>query len=257
MEELGALAEHIETLVEAAAETTMMQPLHEPGGYYYLKQPGKDAELVLANPPWHREVIESPVEMEKFIKERMGDFKKPVIFYGDKSIVLVYDFNTRRDVAKCDLVPSSQWNALVKLTGVSRTQKDFIRDLRVVYRSCLADTNLIANLRGIKWDNRDGGDSNLQHGKESMGRQIINQVQGVDVIPEEISLTIPVFENHTFRTRIQCAVDVNPESRTFALTPFPQELHNAMEAALDDILLGLTKTDFPPAFRGSVFNANS
>lgn len=254
-EELGKLGEQIERLVVDAAVAKMSNADREPDGYYYLQQPKADAELILARPKWHGETLESPLEMEKFIADRLEkDFLKgdPAIFYGETAVVLAYDLVSRRDFARCTLQPSSQWMALVQNANKPMPQKDFIRLLRVTYRGCLADGNLVSTLRNIKWNNSDAGESAVQHGRESMGRQIIAQVQGIDVIPEEITLTIPVFENHAFRTRIQCAVDVNAEARTFSLTPFPQEMHNAMESTLDDILIGLTKANFPPAFRGTV-----
>lgn len=256
-EELGQLGQQIQQLTEESLTASLMNAPQEPEGFYYLQQPkALAAALTLAAPKWHAERLESPAELAKFIQDRIdrgilnGD---PAIFYGKESVALVYNLITRRDVATCILKPSAQFLTLTKQAGVCRSQKDFIRDLRVIYRNCLSDNSLINNLRGIKWGNSDTGGAEIQHGKESMGRQIINQVQGMDIIPEEITLTLPVFENHPFRTTIQCAVDINPEARSFALTPFPQEVHNAMENTLDDILLGLDKDKFPPAFRGSAF----
>ncbi len=252
------IGEQIERLVKNNEMFEITASNLEPPGYYFVRNPGGKAELVKAKPSLHCEKIESPVEMDKFIAQRMGAkaLLNPAIFYDEDAVVLAYDIDDRRDFAICNLQRSSQWNKLQQVANKAMPQKDFIRLLRVDFRGCLADTSLLNLLRGVQWTANDSGQTNIQHGKESLGRQITSQVQGVDVIPEELALTIPVFENHSFRVRVQCAIDVIVDSRSFGITPFPQEMHNALESALDDILLQFSKEGYPPAFRGEVFDGS-
>lgn len=252
---IGMVGQQIERLTAGAAKTQILSTSGEPGGYYYLIGPDGKAVLTLAKASWHSEALESPGEMNGFIKQRLsaeGALKNPAVFYSEKRIVLVYDFDERRDRAQCELVTSSQYATLQSVAGKAMTQKDFIRMLRVTFRGCLSDGNLLTSLRNINWGVNESGTANIQHGQESLGRQLIAQVQGISVIPEELQLTVPMFENHPFRCSIQCAIDIDAQARTFAITPFPQELRKALESTLDDILIGLSAEGFPPAFRGTV-----
>lgn len=248
---IGAVGEQIERLaIDSLTAEIISTSEREPTGYYYLQQPQGEATLILAKPHWHSEKIASPIELEKMLIARKKDFVDPVIFYDELNVSLVYDLATRRDFINCPLVQSTQFKEIARVSSKPMPQKDFIRLLRVIFRGCLADSSILNNFRNIQWSASENGGSDIQHGRESLGRQITASVQGIQTIPEEITLTIPLFENHGFLSSIECAIDISVESRSFAITPFPQQLHHAMEATLDDILLQFSKEGYPPAFRG-------
>lgn len=250
---IGTVGAQIERLVQDSLKSSIVAAPLEPAGYYYFQNPAGEAALTLAKPGWHGERLASPTEMLTFVRRRIADkaLKNPAIFYNENTIVLAYDADDRRDVAVCKLVASEQWATLVRIGGKHVAQDELVRLLRIVFRGCLSDNRLLALIREIKWAIDTGGGNSVQHGRESMGKQIVATVQGVDAIPEETSITIPVFDNHTFRAKIDVAIDINVRNQTFALIPFPQELHNAMESALDDILIQFSAEGLPPAFRGS------
>lgn len=249
----GNTGAQIEKLVRESVKTTTFTTNHEPSGYYYIVGPDGNASLQLGTPDWHKETLDSPKEMENFIIQRKKDgaFDNPALFYNEQQLVLCYDINDRRDRTVCKLEPSQQYTKLSEIAGKILPQKDIIRLLRIIFRGCLGDSGILNLLRNIKWSVNDGGDSQIQQGRESLGRQIIQQVQGVEVIPEELALTIPMFDNHPTRQRIECAIDVAVESRGFSITPYPQELRKAMEQTLDDISIQFAKEGYPPAFRGT------
>lgn len=253
MEELDDIGQQIERLTRESIKTST---LNAPGptGWYYLVDPQGKAELQLAKPPWHNECLESPKAIEEFIADgiKKQKFADPAIFYGIKGVVLYYDRNDRRDIASCPLPFSTQYCTLRDRNGQYMTQKDFIRMLRVTFHNSLADGGLLNILSKIRWEQNANGSSEMTHGKESLGRQLIASVQGIDVVPDELTVVVPMFENHPYRASIKCAIDINVEARTFSLTPYPQEIQNAFENTLEDIRFGFTAEGFPPAFRGGV-----
>jgi hypothetical protein len=104
-----------------------------------------------------------------------------------------------------------------------------------------------------KFSSAADGAGSIQHSRESIGRSINAAVTGEAALPEDVWLTVPVFENHPFRARIACALEIMPQDQTFQLLPFPLEVQQAMDTALADVVNTLKGENVPPAFRGSPF----
>jgi hypothetical protein len=229
---IGSAVEQVVKLTRETRKTEILPATLEPQGYYYLVGPDGASTKVLAQPAWHRETLQTPSELRNFIAANPGG--NSAVFVGPEQVVFVYDMQDRRNVAVCPLKTSPQYQLLLS-PPQQMSQSDFIRLLRIPLHGCLTSENLIPLLRELKFESGDIANTTIQHGRESMGRQINSAVTGVDKIPDEIGLLIPVFENHAYTHLIKCAVEVFSQERTFRLTPYPLQLKTAMEAALTDI----------------------
>jgi len=252
MEGLGQALQLVAEQAKATVRTAVIGNVQEPTGYYYLIGPDGKAELKLGTPTWHSEKLANPDEMKSFVKERHSLNSSGIVFYDNAGITFVFDREDRRHRATCQLRISPQYAWLLHSESAGRrmTQSDFIRELRISFRGCLGDGNLLALLRQLKFANSADAAAAIQHGRESIGKQILLSVTGESAIPEEMALNIPVFDNFDRRTRVMCAIEIFPQEQQFRLTPYPQELKRAMDETIESIAFLFEGDDMPPAFRG-------
>lgn len=247
-EGMAGAVEKIAELATAGIKTTTFTHESERKGVYYVVGPDGKAVKTLADPAWHHERLGTPAELVRFIEEHKGE--SGVVFYGEASVVYVYDINDRRNVAVCELKTTLQYGWLLNPTGAMR-QTDFIRLLRITLRGCLPpDSGLLSLVRNLKFNVTTDGGGTVQHGRESIGRSLKAELTGEGSIPEEVRLIVPVFQNHPFSALVTCAVELAPQEQTLQLTPYPMEARRAMDEALADIAERFAGDGMPPAYRG-------
>lgn len=254
---LGAVTAQVERLVIDALDSEIMECPQEPRGYYLIGPKG-EAKLVRPEPGWHKEGFDRPEELRRFILEQSADKDGILIpcdfaavFVTPERIILVHDLKDRRNISICPLQISPQYNWLLQNGGKQMSQTSIVRELRITFRNCLQSENLLGLLRSLKFNTDLSGNADLQHGRESMGKSVLAKVTGVDALPEETDLMMPVFNNHGKKTGIKCAIEVFPAEQTFAITPYPQELTRAMDDAVADLIMMFTDNDLPPCYRGT------
>lgn len=251
----GAIQE-VERLTRAAHKTEILKADGEPRGVYYLVGPDGKAHRTVAGPDWHGERLATPAQLRTFVADHSAGTEdgKGVLFYDESRIVYVYDEGDRRDRAVCELVQSPQFKLLTALSDAPKNfdQASFVRLLRITLRGCLPpDGNLLPLVRNLKFTSGAETERDVQHGRESVGRQVTAAVRGVDAIPEEVTLLVPVFENHNFKARVACAVEVMTHEQAFRLTPYPLEIKHAMDEAMESVAEVLGSDGLPAAYRGN------
>lgn len=160
-------------------------------------------------------------------------------------VELVLNDSTHRDARIVfAFMKSEPWKRLSEWSGETRearkataySQADFIRLLRIDFAGTHDPVVLLNRVRRMTWTSVTT--SERQTAKESMGRSIEAQAgTSAESIPEEITLTVPVFENPGERAvyPVRCAVEVLPEERQFRLTPLPGEVERVFGLALASI----------------------
>lgn len=251
MEDSIGLAAAIDEIARLAVENKTTHVLDmdaEPVGKYWLIGPDGTAELHTAQPKWHSEKLATPAELGRFIKDHKGDAS--TTFYNEFRIAFVYDLSDRRSFATCDLPLSPQYEWLKSLSGNAMNQKDFVRTLRIIFNGC--HDGVVLNLaRNLKFTSAGDVAGTVQQGRESMAKSVMAEVRGEAAIPEQMLLTLPVFENYAYNAQIGCALEVMAEQMCFKLTPFPMALKRAINETLDDIANLLEGEEMPPVYRGS------
>lgn len=244
------IAPAIDKIVDLATKAKKTEILKAPerDGVYFLVGPGGQAKKIVADPSWHHEQLATPAELKAFIESI--SLTNGAIFYDEQQIVCVYDRDDRRNLAACKLRLSPQYLWLRDNSQNAMNQQTFVRTLRIMFRNC-NETSLLALVRNLKFSSAGEAAGAIQQGRESMSRHIINEVRGEAAIPEEITLAIPVYENHPFTGQVICAVEVMLAEQMFKLTLLPMSLRRCVDDALEDIRVLLDADDMPPMFKGS------
>lgn len=207
-------------------------------------------------------VFETPQDLKRYIVETRNlniqsiEPSTQAIFLTEKAVVYIPNLNDRRDKATCPLPKSLVWKVLESNSGngpPAMSQKDFIRLLRVTFRGCITDGNpLLSLVKNVKYNNSGQMEANLQHGNESLGKSVVNQAMGTTDFPEEIGLIVQPFENVPFKAQVPCAVEIDPEARTFKLTPYPLMMKEVLDEALATVASVFNEEDsMPPVYRGA------
>lgn len=169
-----------------------------------------------------------------------GHANSPEVWHSPNKIVVVLDAADRRDTATMAFECSTQYAKLCELeTRGPLDQKKLISLLRVDFAGCIDLPGLLTSVRKIKFRASTSGESNVQHGNESLGKSVEAEVSGVDAaFPEEVVVKVPVYRNYGedgFRTSVVCALEIDPPTQTFSFRPLGGEITRAMHAAQESI----------------------
>jgi hypothetical protein len=233
-------------------------PQEKPGTYGVIMPGSPDGKIEdrldvrVAGPTWHNERLETPAELEAFIRSleaREYDPAKAVIYIGDEQISYHYEFEDRRHRAAVALKYSQPWLFLQK-GATELSQRDLLRVLRITFDGCMTDQgDLIAKIRKLKFDNQGNVTTNLQHGNEAISKSLLNQISGVEQLPEEFVLKLKVYENYEQTVNVRVALELIADKGRFEIIAFPSQLETAQRETLGGIR-DLFKATKVPAFIG-------
>jgi len=159
---------------------------------------------------------------------------QPVIWHAVDGVCLVIDDADRRDRVTFPLTASEQAAAIKSVAGEPLKQAALIRLLRFQIG---ADPLLIDKFRRLDWSHSTEGRAEVRHGKESLGKDIEAKVQGVDELPEEIIVEIPLYTQQGERDEyaIRLGIDIDAVNQNFRVSPLPGELQSAIDSHQDSI----------------------
>lgn len=156
------------------------------------------------------------------------------VWHSENEVVLVLDDREyRENLVTMPLPKHPKFLALKDGTNKKFEQRDLIQFLRLNLKEEITNAfpDFIARLRAIKIKKDESGESNIQHGRESMGREVMAEVAGISELPEDITLQVPVWLHHEFVVSIECAFDVNVQDQSFQFRPKPGVIERAMCSA--------------------------
>jgi len=241
----------IERLVKASGKTEFVRLEQEPKHVYWRVNPDGTAEKEYADSPLWNRFFKRPDDVAADLSE--GSDYARTTFYDETAIQVIRDEDSRV-LSTCPMDFSPQFAWLKTKSGGAFDQKAFVRLLRIDFRGCLdAAPDLLGLVRNLKFTNAGQAVGNIQHGRESLGKSIESQVSGESSIPEEIRVSVPVWKNWNVRESIMCAIEIESQTQQFRLTPYPNELDNALDRslmALHAFLAGGEDSKRPPVFRG-------
>ncbi|MCA3003751.1 MAG: hypothetical protein IOD15_00115 [Phycisphaerales bacterium] len=135
-----------------------------------------------------------------------------------------------------------------------RTQKEFLQWLRTEVCGEISPSNLLTTLRAVKFVSASEGTAEVNVGRESLSRSVTKEVTGMDKLPEDVMLEVPVWDGirvsgvdetvsdlcrlqgGVLVARMPFVLDTDIDTRTFRLLP----LAGAVEQAKVDALAWLT-----------------
>lgn len=256
------LAEALDKLVTLAqeAQNVKLLPLNEYLSLEFL--PGKPATVRELPPkPITRKLdtfdafatyvamrADMKVEGERTDVELTGHIahEGSVIFFSEKEFAYHEQPNLHTGLkATFALKKSEPFLWLERDAAKFLNQADFVRTLRITLRDVLPPGNLLGIVREIKFTNNSSGASAVQHGKQSLSREIINEVKGTGALPEEIVLNLQPFENVAYKCNVLCAIEIDEQSCAFRLTAYPGQLRKCIDTVLDMANQQLSEAGIP------------
>ena len=212
-------------------------PIHKvPGDNEALLVRGPDGGFTRYDLPVRRNHIAGELTA---IIDLYNRFDEAEIWYSRKGIVVVIETGddvAYRDRATLPLTYSPQL-ALLQEWEAGRcnvySQAPAVLTIRTVFRRCLGKAgNLEAALKNIKFLSAASGSSAISHGKASVGKQIETQVAGVENIPEQFTLQVPVFNGGFASIQdVEVAIDLDPATQNIKFIPIPGDVEAAIGRA--------------------------
>jgi hypothetical protein len=158
------------------------------------------------------------------------------IWYSRSGVVALTSEDKRQ---RCSLLlsfsePLKQLQAW-QANPLAVAQKDLVLTLRHKFRLC-HDPALLTAVRAVNWNLGEAGESEVQHGKQSLGKKIIAEVSGKTAIPEDTIFNVPVWEGlaaGAIAFPVGAAIEPVPSAQAFKIMPFPGQVEAAIAAAED------------------------
>ena len=219
----------IQDTAAKAANNPIVTCDREPAHVYYTRDPdGGLTRAVADQPPANTRVCD--LATLAHIAAVSGEAEILDAWYTRKAVVLVAD----RDRHTLAFEPSPQFAALIQWSantaGVSFTQADLIRLLRTTLADCYpSDPQFLANVRKLATSRAAKVNSEIQKGKVSLGKDIVAEMSGVDLIPDEVKFRVPVFAAAALwvTADVRVCVEPDPEKERFTLTVIPGQVEHA------------------------------
>ena len=153
------------------------------------------------------------------------------IWYSRSGVVCVVDDKTRRDKVTLALSPSPQVEALRKMEQSREPieQADLVLLLRTTFAGSVSPPNFLSIIKTLKFNRQEDGETEIDHGKASLGKNIKLGLTSGEKIPEEITFTVPIFANAFFMmSPVRAAVHIDAAEETFTIIPLPLEIERAV-----------------------------
>lgn len=252
---LKEFVEAISAQAVKAASLKIVAVAPEPSHVYYTQDADGTATMHEAQPVPRAHVALSLQAVVAFAKAN----DDAAIWYSRDKVVCLLDDSTRRDCVVLLLSFSSQLKLLNELEKTRKPYKqaDFIKLLRINLGNCMTNNgNLLDNIRRLKWESGQAVNTNIGHGKASIGRSIQAEVTGEAPIPDYALVTAPIWDNgFTYAANVKCALEVDAPTESFQLIPLPQEIEAAVvsgeERILRDLQALLGEGSTTPLYYGS------
>lgn len=231
---MGLEADAIEKVFEYGKKSKprIVKADGEPDFVYYTIDESGTMKKEYAEPRPEQNNAGSIATLLEIAKRKKEDEKSDVeIWLSPSGIVLVYGAGfggDRRSRTCLDVTFSSQ---IKRLDQLEKNQNSFdqgslIKLLRIDLANSI-DPAVIESLRRVKFKAAQDHESEIQHGKTSIGKAISSEITGTGVLPPFVDLSIPIFSTPIFsryRGRIAAALEPNASTSTFQLIPLPGEV---------------------------------
>lgn len=222
----------IESLVKESNRVEFIHPDAEPKHIYFVRN-GVNLDRKEAAPATKKHVASS---IDTLVAKAAETSKNSgaEVWVDRTGVVLLLDSN-RRDTVSFNLSLSNQMMVLDELKSKALSQKDIIFLLRTTFRDSLGLAgDIVPVLRNVKFNAEQKGESEIQHGRSSVGKSITAEVTGTKVLPEYVTLNVPVFAQAAMqqvKEEVVCALEPDAATVTFRLIALPGELEKAIGAA--------------------------
>jgi len=169
---------------------------------------------------------------------RLADPSSVVCWHWLDEVVLVLnDREDRRDRVSLPLILAKPYRMLRDQPADQptwRDQREFCRWLRI---DLALPREMVAVFRKVTCKSGQDRSASIHHGNERLGGEVMGEVMGVDELPEELNVPIPVYDMARLSTAhsVTCAVEIDLARPAFSLRPFPGELRIVETSAAQQV----------------------
>ena len=185
----------------------------------------------------------------------------PTVWINDRAVhVNIHDTpnSDRNDSGFVPLTPTKAFEFLKSAASKSEPQqfghKEFLQLFRRRFDGCLPDgSKLLETLQKISFSNAKRGRSEIGKDRSSYGLEIDNKLNTeFGELPDTIVLSVRLYEDPALviRREIECAIEADAETLTFALYPLAEEIEHAETAEREQIRQLLSNLTVP-VFEGT------
>ena len=227
-----------ESLVEAKIETTRARPVaflsnRESIAYEH----GGEVKYQPIPLPPRVHTVDSVADLINATKRWGID---SVIWISPGGLTLIVnDKGDREDRVRLTLKPGAIFSVIQALaTKAKLSQEGLILLLRTTLRGAANQPAILAAVRKVKFRVSKSGHSDLQHGNESLGHEIEMEVTGADAIPDDLTISMPVYSNpgeEAKRYSLALTLEIVVKDQTFMLRPQADELEHVLIEAQESI----------------------
>jgi hypothetical protein len=235
------LKDALDRVVELARMSpmpTVVELAKEPPHRYGLAENGKLQIIDAAPLPRNHKLLSLEAVADWAVRFLTAAEGPCVIWYSRKAVAVVEDLY-RRDRGTYELRLSHPLLKLMALErqGAGMTQKAMVKFLRVDMAGCLgAAGNFLEQVRKVVFRTCGESAGLVQHGKASLGKSIMAELQGAEAVPELVVFDVPCFDNlYLPSQQVAVAVDIDAATETFSLTPLPGTIELALRAGEERI----------------------
>lgn len=228
--------------VRASDEAKVIE--HPDLGSQFMVSQGGRFHLLEKSPRAREHFVEGLNDVLRFV---CSEFLSPMpeVYHSADAIVLLLDGRDRRERVTLRLRETERFSALrqLGLTPARLSVRDAVRFLRY----SLAGTNIepvVQAVRRIDFSRAARATNVVEHGKESLGRSVEAAVQQADKVPEEFTVTVPVYANEGCRESVDVRLGLylNVEAEAIELFTLPDQVQQAIDVAQARIATRLLET---------------
>lgn len=158
------------------------------------------------------------------------------VWHSEDKVCVLVDDQWREDAITFTLDKSSAWTAAMAL-GKPQTQGDLLDAFRTDLKDVVGESHpeLISLFTNVKFKRRDDSGAVIDHGRESLGRELERTVTGTDKLPEEITLMLRPYVAIESESAVRLALKVDYQNEKFRFRPVGDDVQAAIDAAQDVI----------------------
>lgn len=234
---LQEFVEAIGKLAVGASEPVMISDQFDPRKAYLLHN-GTVVEKPVAPP-----LLNARVDTLESLGAAVTQFATEdttTVWCSRECVEVVLDSDDRLERIRLPLFLSDQMKAVLKLPR-SFSQKDLVLFLKRDMAGAI-DPEEIAPFRQLDFTRGERAGGVVKHGEESLGRSVHAAVDQASEIPEFMVVNVRLYANLdiVFRVNIQLSVDIDLQRGVIDLTPLPDEIVYAFEAAENHVFTAVS-----------------
>lgn len=222
--------ELVQRTAQTAQEARVLSELDGDGRRRFVQHGDTITEYVIT-PTVRKHYVHSLIDLILFA--RRPDNKAPIVWHDSDGVTLLIDDADRRDSVFFPLTASKRFEVLRTLAKnkPAFNQSQFVRLLRVELG--LDNLKIVSKFRKLDWSMSNDGSGDIQHGNNKVGKSVLAKVQGIDELPEELAVEVPVYQQTGERQAyvVKCAVEIDTVNQQFQLIPMPDELERVIDLA--------------------------